>query len=41
MLEGGLPIKALALVQEWPAIHQEALRKMLDTQEFISLPPLV
>ena len=41
MLEGDLPKKALALVQEWAAIHQDALRKMWESQEFISLPPLV
>ena len=41
MLEGDLPKKALSLVQEWAVIHQDALRKMWESQEFISLPPLV
>lgn len=41
MLEGDLPKKALVLVQEWAALHQDALQKMWDSQEFVSLPPLV
>lgn len=40
MLEGDLPKKALALVQEWAGMHQNALRAMWDSQQFVSLPPL-
>lgn len=41
MLEGDLPAKALALVQEWAVMHQKALQDMWDTQEFRHLPPLI
>ena len=41
MLEGDLPKKALSLVQEWAAIHQDALRNMWESQEFVALSPLV
>lgn len=40
MLEGDLPRKALALVQEWTATHRQALAEMWDTQQFRTLPPL-
>lgn len=41
MLEGDLPRKALALVQEWATAHQQALQTMWDRQEFHALPPLL
>ena len=40
MLEGDLPKKALALVQEWAGTHQEALLNMWRTQDIKPLPPL-
>lgn len=40
MMEGGLPVKAQALVQEWAAQHTEELLRIWNTQEFIKLPPL-
>lgn len=40
MLEGDLPPKALELVKEWASIHQDALMRIWETQEFIKLPPL-
>lgn len=40
MLEGDLPPKALAMVQEWTASHQAALLEMWESQEFRALPPL-
>ena len=40
VLEGYLPPKAMAMVQEWIALHKDALQKMWETQEFIKLPPL-
>lgn len=40
MLEGDLPPKALAMVQEWAEQHKKELMHMWDTQEFIKLPPL-
>ena len=40
MFEGDLPPKALAMVQEWAAIHADALRTIWNTQEFLQLPPL-
>jgi len=40
MLEGDLPPKALSMVQEWAAIHKEALKTIWNTQEFKQLPPL-
>jgi len=39
-MEGGLPVKAQALVQEWAAQHTEELLRIWNTQEFIKLPPL-
>ena len=40
VLEGHLPPKALAMVQEWAAIHKEDLLHMWETQEFKTLSPL-
>lgn len=40
MIEGDLPPKALAMVQEWAKPHQQALMQMWQTQEFKPLPPL-
>lgn len=40
VLEGYLPPKALAMVREWAAIHQNDLLQMWETQEFKSLSPL-
>ena len=40
VLEGQLPAKALAMVQEWVAINKESLQEMWETQEFKKLPPL-
>lgn len=40
VLEGALPPKALAMVIEWMTIHQEALLKIWETQDFKQLPPL-
>lgn len=40
MLEGDLPVKALAMVREWTKIHQAELMQIWNTQEFIKLPPL-
>lgn len=40
MLEGDLPPKALAMVQEWTKLHQKALLEMWETQIFQKLPPL-
>ncbi len=40
MLEGDLPPKALALVQEWAESYQKELLHIWNTQEFVKLPPL-
>ena len=40
MLEGDLPPKAQAMIQEWGGMHREALQAIWDTQEFRQLPPL-
>ena len=40
MLEGDLPPKALSMVKEWAAQHQEELLEIWETQEFKQLPPL-
>ena len=40
MLEGDLPRKALALVQEWAALHQSELLEMWKSQNIRALPPL-
>ena len=40
VMEGHLPPKALAMVQEWVALHKDDLMRMWETQEFKTLPPL-
>lgn len=40
MIEGDLPAKALAMVQEWTRLHSAELLAMWNTQEFKQLPPL-
>ena len=40
VLEGHLPPKALAMVQEWVAINKSDLLHMWETQEFKPLSPL-
>ena len=40
VLEGHLPPKALAMVQEWISIHKSDLLQMWETQEFKNLAPL-
>ncbi|MBR2684873.1 MAG: DUF4160 domain-containing protein [Erysipelotrichaceae bacterium] len=40
VLEGYLPPKALAMVQEWTILHQDDLLCMWETQEFKVLAPL-
>lgn len=40
ILEGNLPPKALAMVQEWTELHKTSLLQIWKTQEFIKLPPL-
>lgn len=41
VLEGDLPNKALALVQEWLALNRDELMTIWQTQNFKKLPPLV
>lgn len=40
MIQGDLPDKALKIVQEWTAIHQQELIKMWETQDIKQLPPI-
>lgn len=40
MMEGDLPAKAQALIQEWAGEHKDDLQKIWDKQEFIQIPPL-
>jgi hypothetical protein len=40
VLEGYLPSKAMSMVQEWIAIHKDALLEIWETQEFKKIPPL-
>jgi hypothetical protein len=40
VLEGYLPPKALAMVQEWVGIHRDDLLRIWETQEFRKLSPL-
>ena len=40
MIEGDLPPKAQALVQEWLALYADQLQAMWDTQIIEKLPPL-
>lgn len=41
MIEGDIPAKGWALVQEWVKVNQQALLEMWETQIFRTLPPLV
>lgn len=40
VLEGHLPPKAMNMVREWLTLNREELKKIWETQEFKSLPPL-
>ena len=40
MIEGDLPARALSMVKEWLGIYRTELEAMLNSQEFIQLPPL-
>lgn len=40
VLEGHLPSKAINMVREWLTLNREELKKIWETQEFKSLPPL-
>ena len=40
ILEGHLPPTALSMVREWVGIHQKALLRIWETQEFTPLSPL-
>lgn len=40
VLEGYLPPKALAMVQEWVGIYRNDLLRIWETQEFKKLSPL-
>ena len=40
VIEGGLPDKALEMVQEWISMHKDELLTMWETQEFKQLSPL-
>lgn len=40
VLEGYLPPKALAMVQEWVSMHKTTLQEIWSTQEFQKIPPL-
>ena len=40
VLEGYLPPKALAMVQEWTNLHIDELKEIWDTQNFNSISPL-
>lgn len=40
ILEGHLPKKAMAMVQEWVQIHRLTLQQIWETQEFIKIEPL-
>ena len=38
--DGSLPNRAYQLAVEWARQHQDELRRIWETQEFIQLPPL-
>ena len=40
IIEGHLPPKAKALVQEWMSIHRDELMNIWETQNFKALEPL-
>lgn len=41
VITGDLPAKAVALVQEWAALHKNELMKIWEEQDFSPIPPLV
>ena len=41
VLDGDLPAKSVAMVQEWLQSHRVALMEIWKTQSFRKLPPLV
>ena len=40
MIQGDLPPRAVALVQEWGKLHQNELLEMWNSQKLHKLPPL-
>ena len=40
VLEGYLPPKALAMVQEWISLHKNELLEIWETQDFKKIEPL-
>jgi hypothetical protein len=40
LIEGRLPSRCLALVQEWAGLHQQELLDIWDTQNFHRIAPL-
>jgi hypothetical protein len=40
VIDGYLPPKALAMVQEWVCLHANTLMKIWNTQNFQKVPPL-
>ena len=40
VLEGHLPPKALAMVQEWSSLHRDELKEIWETQDFKNISPL-
>ena len=40
VLDGYLPPKALALVQEWITVHRDELKEVWETQNFKTIAPL-
>ena len=40
VLEGDLPRKAVHMIQEWIALHRDALMEIWQSQQFRKLPPL-
>ena len=40
VIEGYLPNKAMAMVEEWITMHKDRLMEMWNTQEFKQIPPL-
>ena len=40
MIEGDLPQKAVAMIQEWGQVHKEELLNIWNTQNFREIAPL-
>ena len=40
MIDGDLPLKAQALVEEWLVLNETKLQEMWDSQKLVKLPPL-